>query len=79
MTKPHRPRDTNQLAKHIVDLATDQASDEPQARTPFSDAALRASAAGKVGGRARAQSLSSSRRSEIGKAAAAARWRNAAG
>ena len=29
MTKPKRPRDTNQLAKFIVDLATGEALDPP--------------------------------------------------
>lgn len=28
MTKPKRPRDTNQLAKHIVDLSTGEAEEE---------------------------------------------------
>ena len=58
-----RPRDANQLAKHVVDIATGQATDEqpePQGKA--------------IGGHARAASMTSEQRSEMGRIAAAARW-----
>ena len=67
--KPKRPRDPNQRAKFIVDLATGEAKDE-------SPEPKQGSAGGKVGGRARAKSLSVTRRREIAKKAAAARWKD---
>ena len=59
-----RPRDTNQLAKTVVDIATGQAKDTKPKTMP-----KRAK-----GGHARAKSISSERRQEIAKVAAAARW-----
>ena len=71
MTRPKRPRDTNQLAKHIVDLANGEREDclAPDPVKEF------ARAGGLKGGRARAKSLSPERRSEIARTAAHARWR----
>ena len=71
MNKPKRPRDTNQRAKSIVDIATG----EPQAakedkRNPA------AVALGALGGKARAKSLSSAKRKAIAKKAARGRWEN---
>lgn len=60
---PHRPRDTNQLAKRVIDVATGEVSDdapEPTGRA--------------IGGHARAASMTAEERSEAGRAAAAARW-----
>lgn len=68
MTKaPKRPRDSNQLAKRIVDIATGEEPEEEvnEAR----------SKAGKKGAKARARSLSPEERSAIASAAAAARWK----
>jgi len=31
---PRRPKDTNQLAKHIVDLATDEIEEKPREKDP---------------------------------------------
>jgi hypothetical protein len=75
MTKaPKRPRDLNQWAKRMVDIATGEASDrEPTAEERGVDPA--ASAMGKKGGPARAASLSPERRKEIAKKAAQGRWR----
>ena len=71
MTKPpKRPRDPNQLAKMVVDLATGDASD-PQ-ETAFTK---RASVAGLKGGPARSASLTPAQRSEIARVAASARWK----
>lgn len=65
--RPKRPRDANQLAKFIVDVATgDQVvNDKPAPQ----------SAGGKAGGARRAQVLSPDQRSEIARTAAAARWK----
>lgn len=63
---PKRPRDANQLAKFIVDVATGETEvprEAPQAK------------GGKVGGRRRAQVLTPQERSEIARTAAAARWK----
>ena len=66
---PKRPRDTNQRAKLIVDLATGQRN-EPQAK-PVNEASRNG---GLKGGKARAEALSARRRSEIARKAALARW-----
>jgi hypothetical protein len=69
-SRPKRPRDPNQLAKSIVELATGQREDrKPTKRT------LRASKGGAKGGPARARALTPEQRSEIARAAAAARWK----
>ncbi len=67
---PKRPRDPNQLAKLMVDLATGEASEAEE--TAFT---RRASKAGAVGGPARAKALSPQQRSEIASVAAQARWK----
>lgn len=67
---PKRPRDPNQLAKMMIDLATGEA-DEPE-RTVTGK---RASKAGSVGGPARAKALTPAERSEIASVAAQARWK----
>ncbi|EAQ04427.1 hypothetical protein OB2597_09794 [Pseudooceanicola batsensis HTCC2597] len=69
--KPKRPKDANQLAKFITDLATGEASED--------DAPEKAEGqrkGGLKGGRARADRLTPEERSKIAKKAAAARWRN---
>jgi hypothetical protein len=72
---PKRPRDPNQLAKSIIDIATGEKSDSQPVRESGSVSEL-ARLGGIKGGRARADQLSSERRKEIAKAAAAARWKN---
>jgi hypothetical protein len=69
---PKRPRDPNQLAKLIVDIATGEADDtvSESKRQP----AKRGRAGGLKGGKARAKSLSASRRSAIAGKAAKSRW-----
>jgi len=64
---PKRPRDVNQLAKLITDIATGDA-DETDTRDPA------AVAMGSKGGKARASKMTPERRTEIAKAAAAKRW-----
>ena len=71
MTRPMRPRDTNQLAKHVVDVATGDRQ-ESQAAEPVNEFAR---AGGLKGGKARATKLSSEERSRIAANAARARWR----
>jgi S-ribosylhomocysteine lyase LuxS involved in autoinducer biosynthesis len=61
--KPKRPRDANQLAKSIVDLATGQAED----KVPMESK--------RKGGNARAKALTATQRSEIASIAAQARWK----
>lgn len=74
MKKPKRPRDTNLLAKQIVDLSTGDAEeiDPDEGKDPAAVALGRKG--GLKGGRARAESLTAERRSEIAKKAAQARW-----
>lgn len=67
---PKRPRDVNQLAKFIVDVATNESM--PTVDTPKQ---ARAKKAGAAGGPARARALSTEQRMEIAKVAAAARWK----
>lgn len=70
------PRDPNQLAKLIVDMATGETAPEAAPKGPGKNPA--AVALGKLGGakggKARAAKLSPEERQEIAKRAAAARW-----
>ena len=69
---PKRPRDPNQLAKLIVDIATGEVADtvsESKRHPP-----TRGRAGGLVGGPARARALPSRKRSAIAKKAATTRW-----
>ncbi len=71
---PKRPRDPNQLAKSIIDIATGQKPDrDPTPEEQGKDPA--AVALGKKGGKARANSLSPSERREIASRAASSRWK----
>ncbi len=67
------PADTNQKAKAIVDLVTDQPKPTPSDEIRAAAAAL-GRAGGLKGGPARAKALTAKKRSEIAKKAAAARW-----
>ena len=70
-----RPRDPNQLAKSIVDIATGAVPDRPP--TPEEQGKDPAAAAlGRKGGAARAAKMSPERRAEIAKQGAAKRWRS---
>lgn len=68
MTNPKRPRDPNQLAKLIVDIATGETSDAKDVKS-------RAAEMGRIGGIKRAKRLAPERRQEIAKHAAEARWK----
>lgn len=67
---PKRPRDPNQLAKLMTDIASGDVDEAEQTVTE-----KRASTAGKKGGPARAKVLTPQQRSEIASAAAQARWK----
>ncbi len=76
MAKPKRPRDPNQLAKLIVDMATGNAPPDAVQDDEKNPAAVALGRLGGMkGGKARAASLSKKRRAEIAKKAAAARWK----
>ena len=73
-----RPRDANQLAKLIVDIATGEVEDreptpEEQGKDPAAVSLGRRG--GLKGGKARAASMTPKQRADIAKKAAAARWR----
>ena len=71
---PKRPRDTNQLAKFIVDLSTGEVN-EPDKYKGKNPAAVELGRLGGLqGGKARAEKLSPKKRREIAKKAAAKRW-----
>jgi hypothetical protein len=69
---PKRPRDPNQLAKLIVDIATGERNDavSDSKRSPSKQRA-----GGLIGGKVRAQRLTKKQRGEIARLAAAARWK----
>ena len=78
LSRKKRPRDANQLANSIVDIATGEANDrkpapEEQGKDPAAVSLGRRG--GLKGGKARAASMPAKRRAEIAKKAAAARWR----
>ena len=67
--KPKRPRDANQLAKFIADVATGEATEDD-----MPEKAEGQRKGGLKGGTARAQKLTPEERSEMAKKAAKARW-----
>jgi len=73
--KPQRPRDSNQLAKFITDVATGEVvrpEDKPSGK---SEAAMRYGRQGGLkGGKMRADKLSPEEQSTIAKTAADKRW-----
>jgi hypothetical protein len=72
--KGKRPRDTNQLAKFIVDVTTGQVDlPDPDAGKNPAAVAL-GKLGGAKGGKARARRLSPEKRKSIAKKAAKARW-----
>ena len=74
-SKPKRPRDPNQLAKLLTDIATGEAENvKPTAGKDPAAVAL-GRKGGLKGGKARAEKLSPKKRKEIAKVAAAARWK----
>jgi hypothetical protein len=73
MAHRKRPRDFNQAAKLVVDIATGQVEDRPP--TPEEQGKDPAAAAmGRKGGAARAKSTTAEKRAEIARKAAQKRW-----
>lgn len=68
--QPKRPRDPNQLAKLMIDIASGDVEEAEKTTTE-----KRASTAGKKGGPARAKALTPEQRSQIASLAAQARWK----
>jgi len=70
------PKDSNQLAHRIVQIATGQEPEpEPEQLTPIQEAARAMGRVGGVkGGRARADGMTAQERSEAAHKAAKARW-----
>jgi hypothetical protein len=74
---PKRPRDPNQLAKSIIDIATGQKPDrdptpEEQGKDPA--AVERGRKGGLIGGKARAAKLTSEERKDSARKAIRTRW-----
>jgi len=67
--KPKRPRDANQLAAMIVDVATGEVDDTPPKKAEGQRKG------GLKGGKARAAKLSRTERIEIARKAAKVRWK----
>lgn len=74
MANPKRPRDPNQLAKLITEIATGEKQDENPDKGKNPAAVALGKLGGLKGGKARAQKLSPKRRKEIAMKAAAKRW-----
>jgi hypothetical protein len=72
--KPKRPRDVNQLAKFIADLATGELDDTVTTDGKNPAAVALGRLGGQKGGRARAEKLTANRRREIARKAARSRW-----
>ncbi len=77
MVKPmkKRPRDPNQLAKLVVDIATGEAADATSDNGKNPAAVALGRLGGLKGGKARADALSSAQRTKIAKKAAESRWK----
>jgi len=70
-----RPRDPNQLAKLMVDIAVGESKDDAEGAPAKNPAAVALGRLGGLaGGNSRAQSLTPTRRSEIARLAAQKRW-----
>jgi hypothetical protein len=77
MAKNKLPKDTNQRAVMIAQIATGEIEDTTKKDDGKNPAAVALGRLGGLkGGKARAKALSSKKRSDIAKKAAAARWHN---
>jgi hypothetical protein len=72
---PKRPKDANQLAKSIVNLATGEVEEQELSDEDIPVTVSQARKGGQKGGKARAESLTPEQRSEIARMAATARWK----
>lgn len=68
-----RPRDPNQLAKVVVDIATGEAEDTISEKKK--NLSTRGRPGGLKGGKVRAKKLTPGRRADIARLAAGARWK----
>ena len=75
MKKPKRPKDTNLLAKKVVNVATGEKEEEQPKDNKNPNAVALGRLGGLKGGRARAEKLSKKKRIEIAKKAAKVRWK----
>ena len=75
MATNKRPKDTNQLAKLIADIATGEAPNQHPESTKNPAAVALGRLGGLKGGKARADSLTPEQRREIAQKAAAKRWK----
>jgi hypothetical protein len=69
-----RPRDPNQLAKLVVDIATGEADDEPEDTGKDPAAVALGRKGGLKGGKARAAKMTAMERSDAARKAAKSRW-----
>jgi hypothetical protein len=77
MPEKRPPKDSNQLAKYIVDVTSGEAEKiEPPKKNPHAQALSKLGAS--KGGKARAKSLTASKRKAIAKKAAKTRWQKRA-
>ncbi len=77
-SRKKHPRDVNQIAKRIVDIATGETEDRdltPEELGKESAAVSLGRRGGLKGGKARAENLTAGRRKEIAQSAANTRWR----
>jgi hypothetical protein len=74
MTKPKRPRDTNQLAHMIAQLATGELDDVKTDEGKDPAAVALGRKGGLKGGKARAKKLTAAQRTAISRKAAHVRW-----
>jgi hypothetical protein len=74
---PPRPRDTNQLAKYVLDVATGQIEDReatPEEEGKNAAAVELGRKGGLKGGQARAKKMTAKEREEAARKAASMRW-----
>ena len=71
--RPALPKDPSQRAKALLDMATGETT--PPTESELTEVQQFARSGGLKGGKARAAALSSTRRAEIAKLAAKARWK----
>ena len=74
MTNPKRPRDPNQLAKLIADIATGEVTDANPDEGKNAESVKAGRKGGLKGGAARKAALTDEQRSQIARRAAEARW-----
>lgn len=79
MAKIKRPKDTNQRAKSIVDIATGETEEQNPDEGKNPAAVTLGKLGGLKGGKARAKKLSAEKRKEIAQKAAKARWKKKEG